>query len=101
MLRPESESDADAEIVVYSGENQKSGDQSYEAQNDRQENSQWCPESKKQKSSKPETYKGNAEIRVVFQRGVVYNITINWHRIKINVLTGCKWADWSINTQGN
>ena len=43
---------ADAEIVVYSGENQKPGDQRYEAQNDRQENSQGCPESKKQKLSK-------------------------------------------------
>ena len=35
---------ADAEIIVYSGGNQKPGDQSYEAQNDRQENSQGCPE---------------------------------------------------------
>ena len=35
---------ADAEIVVYSVENQKPGHPSYEAQNDRQENSQGCPE---------------------------------------------------------
>ena len=37
---------ADAEIVIYSGKNKKRGDQSYKAQNNRQENSQGCPESK-------------------------------------------------------
>ena len=90
----------DAEIFVYSVGNQKPGYQKYEVQNDRQENSQVCPETKKQKSSKPETNRGKAEI------GVVYYITINWltinrHRIKINVLTGYRPADWSINTLGD
>ena len=40
---------ADAEIVVYSIEGQKPGDQVYAVQNDRQENSQGSMESKNKK----------------------------------------------------
>ena len=63
---------ADAEIVVYSGENQKPGEQRYEAQNDMQENSQGCPESKKLKSSKTRNKQGQGR-KAVIQRSVVYN----------------------------
>ena len=81
---------ADAEIVVYSIEGQKPGDQVYAVQNDRQENSQGSLESKKQKSSKTKTNRGKAGIVVVMQRDVIYYFSINWltnnwHRIKINV----------------
>ena len=85
---------ADAEIVVYSVGDRKPGDQKYAVQNDSQENSQGCPESKNQKSSKPKTNRGKAEIVVVKQRGVVYYLSINWltlnlnrHRIKLYLHT--------------
>ena len=87
---------ADAEIVVYSVGDRKPGDQKYEVPNDRQENSQGWPESKNQKSSKPKTNRDKGS--------VVYYITINWltinrHRIKINVLTEYRRADWSKYTR--
>ena len=95
----------DADIVVYSIEGQKPGDQEYAVQNGRQENSQGSPESKKPKI-KTKTNRGKAEIIVVMQRGVVYyfsinRLTKNQHRIKINVLTGNRRADWIIKTLGN
>ena len=60
---------ADAEIVVYSGENQKPGNQSYVAQNDKQENSQGCPESKSQKSSKTRNKPGQGRNQSHYSKG--------------------------------
>ena len=76
---------ADAEIVVYSIEGQKPGDQ--------ETGKRIVKESKKPKSSKTKTNRGKAEIVVVMQRGFIYYFSIKWltnnqHRIKINVLTG-------------
>ena len=76
---------ADAEIVVYSDAIQKPGDQIYEAQNDRQENSQGCPKSKKLKS-KPETKQGQGRNQSRLSKGCRIQYHSNWltgnrHRI--------------------
>ena len=66
---------ADAEIVVYSGEIQNPGDQSYEAQNDRQENSQGWSRIKKNKNHQNQKQKRASQKSESFFKGVSYTIS--------------------------
>ena len=84
----------DAEFVVFiQVEGRKPGYQRYTVQDGKQKSSQNTNDNQNQESEFQNYRQGLGRIRIDKQRGVVYNITINWltlnrHRIKINVLTG-------------
>ena len=84
----------DAEFVVFiQVEGQKPGYQRYMVQDGKQKSSQNTNDNQNQESEFRNYRQGLGRIRIDKQRGVLYNITINWltlnlHRIKINVMTG-------------
>ena len=84
----------DAEFVVFiQVEGRKPGYQRYTVQDVEQESSQNTNDNQNQESEFRNYRQGRSRIRINKQRNVVYNITINWltlnrHRIKINVLKG-------------
>ena len=84
----------DAESVVFiQVEGRKPGYQRYTVQDVKQKSSQNTNDNQNKESEFRNDRQGLGRIRIDKQRGVVYNITINWltlnqHRIKINVLMG-------------
>ena len=84
----------DAEFVVFiQVEGRKPGYQRHRVKDVKQESSQNTNDNQNQESEFRNYRQGLGRIRIDKQRGVVYNITINWltlnrHRIKINILMG-------------